>query len=479
MIRKMMRALCLVVALVLALPLAAMADTQHTLKIIPGAELASEEIVKDVLDAVSLKLTTGDSKSGALTLAVKDTDVATVALRADEAGLYAQCNLISDDVFYITWEDGFAFLTDMMEAAIRESASANAARAAEQSITAMKEVMELYKDLITSAVATMGGTQGGAVVKTAEEANAIADEMFKDDPEMAAFVKSMYDNKMTVEKGDFADEARDAADEKYTLNMTNEDFVAICDTAYMRNLVRTVVQMEESDLKGEALEAEVDEFLEEVREIYKESDINVQMNVYSVNEGQDVVGMEMGMNMCVTEDDEDDPETMKVAMNINYDRLTKENGVTHTADLSMEANDQSMMQMTFDLVKGKDGTSDGMLAALSDGTQITFLYHGENKGDRRMRSLGIYGRNGATAITEPAAAERPVVTFQLASGETETDLLDDIEKATPATAVKALELSGDEIQALAVDVQIRAMQAFLTALEQMPASVQQMFIRRK
>ena len=44
MIRKMMRALCLVVALVLALPLAAMADTQHTLKIIPGAELASEEI---------------------------------------------------------------------------------------------------------------------------------------------------------------------------------------------------------------------------------------------------------------------------------------------------------------------------------------------------------------------------------------------------------------------------------------------------
>ncbi|MCI5956045.1 MAG: hypothetical protein MRZ54_03580 [Clostridiales bacterium] len=478
MIRKMMRALCLVVALVLALPLAAMADTQHTLKIIPGAELASEEIVKDVLDAISLKLTTGDSKSGALTLAVKDTDVATLALAADETGLYAQCNLVSDDVFYVTWEDGFAFLTDMMEASIRKNASANGVEVDEQAIAALEEVMEQYRKQMTAAITMMGGTKGGMAVKTAEEAIAITNEMFNDDPEMAAYVKSVYD-KMTVEKGDFADESRDAADEKYTMTMTGEDFVAICNTAYMRNIVRTIVRQQESDLEDEALEAEVDQFLEEIRKVYKENDINVLMTVYSANEGQDVVGMEMGMNMCVTEKDEEEPETVKIAMNMNYDRLTKENGVTHIADLSMEANDRSMMQMTFDLLKGKDGTSDGMLAALSDGTQITFLYHGENKGDQRMRSLGIYGRNGATAITEPAAAERPVITFQLASGETETDLLNDIEKATPATAVKALELSGDEIQALAVDVQIRAMQAFFTALEQMPASVQQMFIRRK
>ena len=479
MIQKMIKVLCLVLAL--ALPLAATAETQHILKIIPGDELASEEMVKDVLDILSLTLTEGTGKSGALTLTLNDTDVATLALGADETGLYVQSNLLSDDVLYVTWEDVSAFLADMMKAAVEARARAYDVEANEEVVAALEEAMAQYKKQMTAAIAIAAENKDDAMtVKTPEEISAMAEKLFEDDPEMATFIKEIYDN-MTVEEGDFSDDARDPATQKYTMSMTGEDYAAICDTAYMRSMVKSIVSQNDAGLEGDELEAETDKLLDGVRKIYEESDIAMTITVYSADEGRDVVGMEMGMSMAVTEEDtgDEEPETVKVAMNMNYDRLTGENGPAYTADLSMEVSDQNMMQMTFGLLKGKDGVSDGMLAALANHTQITFLYHGENKGDKRIRSLAIYGRNGATAITEPAAAERPVITFQLTSGEGGSGLLSDIEKATPDTAVNVMKLSVDEMQDLAVDVQTRAMQALFTALGQMPASVQQLFISQR
>lgn len=476
MIRKMMKALCLALVLALALPLTALADTQHVLKIIPGSDMASEEMVKDILDVLSFRLTVGEDKSAALTLTVNDVDVATVALGVDKTGLYVQSNLLSEDVLYTTWDDGFNFLTDMMKSSIQAQASANDAEVDEEAVAALEEMMAQYKKQMTAAIAAAVEKDGAMAVKTPEEVSAMAEEMFKDDPEMAAYIKDIY-GKMTLEEGEFTDEARDAATEKYTMTMNGDDLAALCDTVYMRSIMQSTIQRQNPDLTGEELEAEVKRCLEEARRIYKENDIDMTMALYSTNEGQEVVGMEMGMNMAIAEEasGDEEPETMKMAMNMNYDRLTKENGVTHTGDMSVEVNDQSMMRLTFDLLSGRDGTSDGMLAGLANGTQITFLYHGENKGDSRVRSVAVYGREDATAITEPAAAERPVVTFKLTSGEADSALLSDIEKATPDTAVNVTELSADELQALAVDVQNRALQALFTALGQMPASVQQLF----
>ena len=87
--------LCLVLAV--ALPLAALADTRHTLTLIPGDDLSAVPAIADLCDALSLTLTKGE-KSGGLTLSVGGEDIATVALGADSTGLYAQSTLLGDDV---------------------------------------------------------------------------------------------------------------------------------------------------------------------------------------------------------------------------------------------------------------------------------------------------------------------------------------------------------------------------------------------
>ena len=78
MTRKLITTLlCLVLAV--ALPLAALADTRHTLTLIPGDDLSAVPAIADLCDALSLTLTKGE-KSGGLTLSVGGEDIATVAL---------------------------------------------------------------------------------------------------------------------------------------------------------------------------------------------------------------------------------------------------------------------------------------------------------------------------------------------------------------------------------------------------------------
>lgn len=96
MIRKWLTTLlCLLLSL--ALPLCALADTQHTVQVIPGDDMASVDGVKDLCDALAVKVTTND-KAGALTLNLSGTDVLNVKLTADENGLYVQSELLGSDV---------------------------------------------------------------------------------------------------------------------------------------------------------------------------------------------------------------------------------------------------------------------------------------------------------------------------------------------------------------------------------------------
>ena len=106
MTRKLITTLlCLVLAV--ALPLAALADTRHTLTLIPGDDLSAVPAIADLCDALSLTLTKGE-KSGGLTLSVGGEDIATVALGADSNGVYVESTLLGDDVYYVNWDDGFA-----------------------------------------------------------------------------------------------------------------------------------------------------------------------------------------------------------------------------------------------------------------------------------------------------------------------------------------------------------------------------------
>lgn len=469
MIRKLITTL-LCLLLTAALPLAALADTQHELEIIPGDAIAALPPASDFCEALGLTFTRGE-KSAALTLSISDTQIATVALGADMDGLYVQSSLLGDDVFYVDWDEGFDFIEDLYKATLEGQAAAQGTEVDEAAIEAVEQMLEAYKQQIMLAVAAGadGMTRGMISVDTPEEMMEKIGKIFDDDDGMLDFYAGLLE-KITFEEGEFKDDERDTATIHMSMTLTGEDMAGVCDTQYMRNAMEMALKAENPTLEGEALDAMVEEALEEARKVYEDGDISIVLNVYAADGGETIVGMDMGMAMSVAGE-----KPAQAGFNMNYDRLTGEDGVNHRADVSITADGEELGQIAFQLDRGTDGVSEGFLAMLVQSQQITFVYHGHNEEDQRLRTLDIYARDNATAIIEPAASDRPVIGFRLTSGQVESSVLDQIDDATPDTAINALNLSAKDLEALVTEIQARVTQAVFSAVANLPESVSQLF----
>lgn len=460
MIRKWLTVL-LSLLLAMALPLAALADTQHTLTIIPGDDMAAIPAVTDLFDVLSLTVTPGE-KAGALTLTVADTDIATIAMSADTTGLYVQSALLSDDVLYVTWDDAFAFLTQVMIAGMEAEGEKVDAATRE----ALETGMEQYKTALLSSLGSAEATASFSPT-TREEAMEMVSKMFKDDPKMMEYVEGIYD-KMVVEDGSFTDDERDPADQKYSITLNKEDLLKVCDSNYMRDLMTSTISSTDSSLSEAEVAKKVDDALAEVRKMYSEGEFQMDMTMYTADAGETLIGMEMGMNMKISDGD----DTVAMTMNLNYDRLTSEAGVSHKGDMSMVVDDDDAVQLLLDLNKGRDGITTGLAGMMVDDEALTVTLNAKPIGnDGRERTAALYLREDATAIIAPAASERPVITFKVTSGPANGDKLSAIEKATPDTSVNVMKLSAEEMQTLVTDISGRCMQALYTAMGNLPASV--------
>lgn len=459
MIRKWLTVL-LSLLLALALPLAALADTQHTLTITPGDMLASEPAIADLFDAISFTVTPGE-KSGAMTLTVGEADIATIALSADTTGLYVQSNLLSDDVLYVTWDDAFAFLTQAMIAGMEAEGEEVDAATRE----ALETAMQQYKTAVLASLGSASTTSFSPA--TREEAMEKLSEMFGNDPKMMEYVEGIYD-KMVVEDGDFRDDERDTADQKYSLTMGKEDLLKVCESNYVRDTLTSTLSSSDPSLSEAEVSKEVDEAIEEIRKMYSEGEFQMDMAVYTADAGETLLGMEMGMNMKMTSGD----ESVIMAMNINYDRLTSDTGVSHKGDMSIVVDEDDSVQLLLDLNKGNDGITTGLAGMMVDGAAITVTLDAKPVGtDARERVAAIYMRDNASAIIAPAASERPLISFKLVSGPAAGDKLAVIEKATPDNSMNVMKLSDEEMEALITEIGGRSMQALYTALGALPASV--------
>lgn len=461
MTRKWMTVL-LSLMLSVMLPLCALADTQHTLTLVPGDELASIPAVADMMDILSLTLTTGED-AGALTVTLDDADIATIALRADTIGLYALSNLLSDDVLYVTWDDAFAFLSDVVEAASTEEMDEAAREAMKASLEQAKT--SLLMSLSGEAVKTAG-------TQSKEEALEEFSKVFGDDPKMMEYMQNAMD-KVVEEKGTFEDAERDTADQKETLVMTKDDLMPIFESNYMRNTLRSSISSADPSLSEEELEKQVDEMLNEAIDVFSKSDFQMTMAAYTTDAGETLVGMEMGMEMTIIAES-DEPSTM--TLNMNYDRLTADTGRSHKGDMSMAFDGKEMMQLALDLTQGNDGVTSGLAGMLVEDEALTMTYHAENiPTDVRERVVSLYVRDDATAIIAPAASERPVILFKLVSSPAADDELAVISKATAENSVNVMKLSSEEMGTLTAGISGRCMQALGLALNKLPASVIQLF----
>lgn len=469
MIRKLITTL-LCLLLTAALPLAALADTQHELEIIPGDAIAALPPASDLCEALGLTITRGD-KSAAFTLNISDTQIATVALGADMDGLYVQSSLLGDDVFYVDWDEGFDFIEDLYKATLEGQAAAQGTEVDEAAIEAVEQMLDAYKQQIMLAIASGAEnlTSSTIAIESTEEMMEKIGKIFDDDDGMLDFYAGLLE-KITFEEGEFKDDERDTATIHMSMTLTGEDMAGVCDTQYMRNAMEMALKAENPTLEGEALDAMVEEALEEARKVYEDGDISIVLNVYAADGGETIVGMDMGMAMSVAGE-----KPAQAGFNMNYDRLTGEDGVNHRADVSITADGEELGQIAFRLDRGADGVSEGFLAMLVQSQQITFVYHGHNEEDQRLRTLDIYARDNATAIIEPAASDRPIIGFSLTSGQVESSVLDQIDDATPDTAINALNLSAKDLEALVTEIQARVTQAVFSAIANLPESVSQLF----
>jgi len=326
------------------------------------------------------------------------------------------------------------------------------------------------KDAIVSAIAAGNLPAAQPAVPVAmEESLKLVQEMFPDDPAMVDYIKGLYDE-MTIEDGSFADEDRDTADQKYRMVMDESDLVAICDTNYMKSIITEAMAVEMADASEAEIAEAAEKTLDEVRKIYEESGFEMIMEMYTLDAGQTLVGMEMIMNMSVDATESGEEGNTGMQMAAEYDRLTDENGVSHQASAAMAA-DLSMVEVSFDLYRANSGKSAGMLGMLADGEEVVVLYEAEQKAaDTRERSFDLYFRSNATSILTPAASARPVIGIKLVTEPAPAETLAALENANAENSVDVLKLSEAEWKALGEQISLNATQILYTALSQLPTS---------
>lgn len=457
MIRKWLTVL-LSLLLAVMLPVCAMADTQHTLRVIPGDVLASEQAVVDLLDVVSLTVTQA-SKSGALSVNLADDAIATVGLTADGTGLYVQSNLLSDDVLYVTWDDGFAVVTEAMVSLLRSEGV---------SLAELTEIESAMNELKLAIINVLNGSTAPSL-STVNKGKLILEfgKLAADDPKLVEFVSSIAKGIVT-EEGTFTSDKHDAASQKITITLTSKELAMLCDTAVMRSVMEQSLRKElgaGADATDEQIAQYAEKNLAELKTEIENSDMRLLMTVHQ-NTDED-----LPVNITMLTTMKADEETL--AMKLDYNRLSTENGVGYKAEfISMLDSEEAFLDMLFELNRGFDAVTEGRFALLADGEEMTVTYKAQNvEADTRSRLFELFLRSDAVSIVEPAAYLRPLISFELTSSMADPALLSDLESAEAETSVNVMKLSDEEMGTLLMNIETRCMQAVYGALDSLPTSV--------
>lgn len=450
MIRKWMSTL-LALLLVVMVPMCAMADKQHTLTVIPGDDLRNIQEVADLSDVLSLSYIYSD-EAGAISIGLSEEEMVTIAASADENGLYLHSNALSDDVLYLDWEDSLELFSQLAA----EEMGAEAAQAFQQSMEA--QLAGLF-----------AAGSAGAVVSE-EVSPETFEEIFADDPAMIAFGTRMVEE-IDIEEGSYKSDKRDTATGRVAANLTDEDLLELTETKFMRSIIEELIKSQDAEMSGDEVKATTDALLEEVKNIFREMELEGGMSIYTVDDGDVVVGFELYVPMVFNVEG----ENVTFVLQFDYNRLTTSNGVSYKAsfETGLPQEENGMLTIVYDHFKGSDSkyTSKGMVALMVDGQQFTITYDATTENAARTRLASVYMRDGANAIVEPAASERPLITFKVVSKDADPAVLQAIKNADSTTAVDVLKLTEDGLMELVNGMQIRVTRVVSKVMSALPESV--------
>ena len=455
MIRKWTMIL-LSLMLAMMMPFTALAHTQHALTVELGDMLAGEPAITDLLDVLALKVTPGE-KSGALTLVLDGLDVATVGVGLDTAGLYAYSSeLLGDDVVCVNWDDAFELIKNLVSTEMIDENGAG------PGIDVVLEQIDEYKAQFLLALENGVQVNTGMIPK--EEAMAQVSEMMGNYPEMIAWIEDIYEE-MAAQNGEFTAEGRDTADQKYSLTLDDADFLALMDTDYVYNTIENQILSQDGTVDGDTLKAMTEQAINEARSAFEEVDFVITTDVYTLDEGATLVGMDLAMNFPKTESSEE----AKIAL--TYGRHTTEAGVSHKADFVMNAAGEDVAKVKLDSLCAANGVCTGIFGILADGEEAVVQFGGEETAENvRECFASLYLRSDATAILAPAASDRPIITFRVSSTEADCAAVDKLDNASLDTSVDIMKMTSEDMEAFVTNISSRAMQVLFTAMGKLPAS---------
>ena len=271
MIRKLTTAL-LCILLALALPFGAMAATQTTMIVVPGAEMSKTEAIKDLLDALSIKtIVDGDKQAGALAIGISGEDVASIAVRIAPEGVFAQSEVLGETPLMFDWES----ITNLIADAFKNGGTDDA------TVAQIKQAMQAF----TSGLSSEEGTI--TIPEELLKSLATLGETMQKDAKLASLLSDVTSRLKTTE-GDFTSEAHDPATRLEELTLTSEDFTKLLDTDTFAELVGMIAKKAEKD-DSDALPA--DEFIKKSKEFFAGVDATTTIAVYTANDGSDLVSI--------------------------------------------------------------------------------------------------------------------------------------------------------------------------------------------
>ena len=483
---KQTKLLAVLLALLLCamLPLSALAATEYSVQLIPGDDMASVPAVKDLCDALTLRLLQGEN-SGMLTLNLSGEDVFSAAARMTGDGLYLDSALLGDKPVYASAEDIGQVLTQLASA--------------EEGMT--QETLNQIKPMIAhlfSQAGMMSELKGMALADPSvpppaelksDELREQLQKLYGDDPAMLDYVLGILD-RAEITEGSFTSDAHDPATQSIKITLTKDDVAKLQSSSTVQKILTN-----SDSTTGEEAAAELKKAMDNMEKM------DVVMTLYA--DDSHLVALEMTMDSAMTvTDDDGETERESVQMTAAYNRLTKDGVMNHRATMMLGEDGETEADLAFVLteedgsytldgamnevddgkekpiltVKGvltvADGKADGWLALLADETQITFTYAASVEGDSTDRVMALYVRENAVALTELAASERPLFSLRLKTTENADDsALKAIEAATAETALQPLQMSDEDCTAYITSISTNATQVLYAVLSKLPSSV--------
>ena len=483
---KQTKLLAVLLALLLCalLPLSALAATEYSVQLIPGDDMASVPAVKDLCDALTLRLLQGEN-SGMLTLNLSGEDVFSAAARVTGDGLYLDSAILGDKPVYASAEDIGQVLTQLASA--EEGMTQETLNQIKPMIAHLFSQAGMMSELKGMALADPSVTPPAEL--KSDELREQLQKLYGDDPAMLDYVLGILD-RAEITEGSFTSDAHDPATQSIKITLTKDDVAKLQNSTTIRDTL-----MKSGSLTAEEAAEELKKSMDNIQKM------DVVLTLYTTE--TELVSLEMTMDAAIDVTDEDgDTDLESVQMTAAYNRLTKDGTVNHSASMLIGEDGETEADLAFVLtakdgsytldgamnevddgkeepmmtVKGvltvADGKADGWLALLADETQITFTYAASVEGDSTDRVMALYVRENAVALTDLAASERPLFSLRLKTTENADDsALKAIEAATAETALQPLQMSDEDCTAYITSISTNATQVLYAVLSKLPSSV--------